>query len=192
MPDAGDSPGWYSGSASYLIVERLIKERSKTLRVVSPYITPYYAKMLIGASRGKEVRVITSDSDISKDALRMMGKRTGVGPYAKTASYFIALEAVLLLLKLYAAAFVVAPAFAVLVLLFSLRYASAGRRRLYVKVIGGRLVHEKLYISDSRAVVGSANLTYGGMHRNVEHLELINDSEKVKGLAGHFDSLWNE
>ena len=66
------------------------------------------------------------------------------------------------------------------------------RSNLRLKVVTDKFIHEKLYISDDNAIVGSANLTYAGMHKNIEHIELINEQDKVNQLSEHFDELWSK
>ncbi|MGI0133925.1 MAG: hypothetical protein ACREBW_03085, partial [Candidatus Micrarchaeaceae archaeon] len=51
----------YSGDSSYKFVDDLIKNRDKTLRIVSPYISNHYTRMLLGMKRRKDIRVITSN-----------------------------------------------------------------------------------------------------------------------------------
>ncbi|MDG6935722.1 MAG: NgoFVII family restriction endonuclease [Nitrososphaerota archaeon] len=187
----GSKKGWYSGKSSYKIVEKIIKERANSLLVISPYITTYYARMLLSASKRKEVRVITSDSPVTSEAMKMMARKSSASGYIKSALYLIVLDIVLLVIGLYYFALLFALAFAIFVVLAIRKRAASKSTRVYVKVSRGTSIHEKLYISDSVAVVGSANLTYFGMHRNVEHLEIVTDKDKITEMRRHFDSLWN-
>ncbi len=63
---------------------------------------------------------------------------------------------------------------------------------LKVKVAKGKFVHEKVYIGNDIAIVGSANLTYNGMHKNVEHIDVIKDDARIRQLREHFESLWRK
>jgi len=76
------------------------------------------------------------------------------------------------------------------VLLAYLRHKRANSN-LQVKVITERFVHEKLYISGNTAISGSANLTYNGMHKNIEHIEVTKDESKIREMRRHFESMWN-
>ena len=51
-------------------------------------------------------------------------------------------------------------------------------------------VHAKMYISGQMAMIGSANLTYSGMHRNIEHMSVIRSSREIGRLASQFWELW--
>ena len=65
-------------------------------------------------------------------------------------------------------------------------------KNITVKTTGEDFVHEKLYISDTVAIVGSANLTYAGMHKNVEHIQMVDDKNEITELKEHFNSLWSK
>jgi len=67
-----------------------------------------------------------------------------------------------------------------------------GAGNIEVRVSGGPFVHEKIYIGSDTAITGSANLTYSGMHRNIEHIEITHDPERIAELGRHFNGLWNE
>jgi hypothetical protein len=64
--------------------------------------------------------------------------------------------------------------------------------RLSVKVLSGtQLVHVKLYIVDDRvAFSGSANLTYSGMNRNIERMEMKTAAGEIQPEITAFSSLW--
>ncbi|MDE1811173.1 MAG: hypothetical protein KGH66_03965, partial [Candidatus Micrarchaeota archaeon] len=64
--------------------------------------------------------------------------------------------------------------------------------RLRVRIADKKFVHEKLYIGESTAITGSANLTFNGMHKNIEHIETTADPRKVQELTRHFDELWKQ
>ncbi|MGC8671522.1 MAG: phospholipase D-like domain-containing protein, partial [Candidatus Micrarchaeia archaeon] len=51
-------------------------------------------------------------------------------------------------------------------------------------------VHAKLYIGEAEALEGSANLTFSGMHKNIEQLRLVKSEEEIKALKAEFDKLW--
>jgi len=63
---------------------------------------------------------------------------------------------------------------------------------LLVKVVPAtQLVHVKPYVVDQRvAFTGSANLTYSGMNRNIERIEMKTTSSEVRTEIGVFASLW--
>jgi phosphatidylserine/phosphatidylglycerophosphate/cardiolipin synthase-like enzyme len=79
------------------------------------------------------------------------------------------------------------------ILLFGIllwKYTRGMNARLHLKVVSSDFIHEKLYISDTIAITGSANLTYSGMHRNIESINITKNLEEVERLKKHFDRLW--
>ncbi len=54
-------------------------------------------------------------------------------------------------------------------------------------------VHAKIYIADNeRAISGSANLTYSGLHSNVESLSIAETKEEVQQIEMEFRRIWME
>ncbi len=173
----------YTGRDCYTYVDKLIIS-SRELMIVSPYVDAYYADFLIGKSGGKNVMLLSSSME--KSAHKLFDK----GPHTLV---FWSITAILLLLdlsELYLGALTIAVAAA------SLFLAAASallllRRKNGIKIKRPKeFVHVKLYISESQAIQGSANLTYNGMHKNVEHIEVINDPEVIKLLRKDFMNLW--
>lgn len=182
-----DAVTGYEGADSYKHVDPLLNDRGTRLMLISPYVSPYYARMLLRVARRKRIRLITSDSKININALKVM--HAGSRPaYAKAMLYLLVLAVALYYFGLAAFAIAASAAFAALLIL--LLDASRNKSPIDVKVMGKVFVHEKAYISDSRAVVGSANLTYAGMHKNIEHIEVIEDPAEISRLASHFEQLW--
>ncbi len=174
----------HSGTNSYFQVEKLITS-SREVLIVSPYIDVHYAKFLLSNSRHKRIKVISSSID--KDAERILHhKRHGIT--------FILIT---LIVALLAWAY---NAVGELTLL-------TGAAALFVVVASGVLmlgpgngvpvrkpkgfVHTKLYIGDTHAIEGSANLTYKGMHENTEHISVIHDEETLAKLRDEFYKLWD-
>ncbi|MCL5430110.1 MAG: phospholipase D-like domain-containing protein [Candidatus Marsarchaeota archaeon] len=182
----------YSGDSSYKLIDQLIEERGGTLRVISPFISPSYARKLIKEASRKKVYVITSATgyDSNKQAAGMLlkkGKRYHIRPIFYMAMLFIA--GIYVGVYLFSALMVLAIAIAIFANYTMNRSRSSN---LNVKIARGKFVHEKLYLTDKSAIVGSANLTYAGTHKNIEHIELIKDRDKIREFSRHFESLWNE
>ena len=72
----------------------------------------------------------------------------------------------------------------------SVIYALRDDRSIELRVPKG-FVHAKMYIGEKTAIVGSANLTYAGMHQNVEHIDVIRDRGQIADLKKQFFSMWN-
>ena len=177
----------YSGSSAYLYIDKMIKNRESTLDIVCPFISAYYARMLMRQSSKKRIRIITSNSRITKQAAMMM-RKGGIDPvYIKMIVYTAILLAIFVLLDLY---FVYVAMIPVIMVLVAIPIFRMGRKRQIQVKTAHRFVHEKLYISSSYAITGSANLTYGGTHRNVEHISVVKDEEELDKLSAHFEELW--
>ena len=182
----------YSGDSSYRYINQLIGNRDRELMVISPYISNHYTRMLLKACGRKRIRIITSEISLGYRGSMLKGLRNrGLGGYMTAILYFAALDAIVIYLRLY---YIVGAT--TLLLLISLLLTMRRRRNIVknmmLKTTGEQFVHEKLYISDSMAIVGSANLTYAGMHRNIEHIEVIKDRNEIEELKRHFNSLWGK
>ncbi len=182
-------PESYSGSSTFKYIDPLIERGSGELIIVSPYIGGEYAEMLMRAGNRRRVRVITSRSSAEAAKRIMNGSMHNVWNAAKATLLF----AVAASIGIYAGITIVFEAAAVLALasfaLSAYRYKSKETSNISVRM-PERFVHEKMYISEDLAIVGSANLTYSGMHRNVEHIELIRDPDRIDALVRHFNDLW--
>lgn len=68
--------------------------------------------------------------------------------------------------------------------------------KLKVKILTDRRFHSKAYIfrgdESSSAIVGSSNLTYGGLVENLELNVMLKDSANVDALEIWFDNLWEQ
>ncbi|MFW9886763.1 MAG: helicase-related protein [Candidatus Thorarchaeota archaeon] len=68
--------------------------------------------------------------------------------------------------------------------------------KLQVRILTDRRFHSKAYIfrgeSSSSAIVGSSNLTYGGLVENLELNVVLKDSRNVDALEDWFDKLWEQ
>ena len=173
----------YSGRESYRYVERILRNE-RNLLIVSPYIDDYYAKYLVGHSRGKRIRILSSS--MQPGAARRL---RGGGPGLVT-KFLIVLASLNLLFYLAGAqvlAFLAVSSFAaVLSFMFSFRK----RSNISVRVPKD-FVHAKMYLGDGVAAVCSANLTYAGMHRNIEHIDVIRDRKRIGDLKRQFSEMWD-
>ncbi|MGC8496020.1 MAG: phospholipase D-like domain-containing protein [Candidatus Micrarchaeia archaeon] len=179
----------YSGSSSYKYIDRLISKSRKELLVISPYITDYYIKMLI--RKRKRAKIITSESSAAKGTIIGSLDKAYAKNYATWILYFAALFLILYYIGIFAFATLSLSACIAIAALLTYRYFKGTISPIKVKVIKGVFVHEKLYIGDNEAIVGSANMTYSGTHRNIEHIEVISDSNEIKKLRRHFYELWD-
>ena len=183
----------YSGDSSFKYVDPLLKNNDRELMIVSPYISDYYTKLLIKEAQHKSIRIITSENSLSyKDALLKNFVMKGMSAYIKGLVFFLILDLISIYLKFTYTTIILTVIFLVwmLILVFIYKRYKKTYSNLKVKVAKERFVHEKLYIGSNMAITGSANLTYNGMHKNVEHIEVIKDPNRIKVLKVHFESLW--
>ncbi len=180
----------HSGCDCHRYIEPLIRERAAELLVVSPYIDAHYARVLVDVGRRKRVRVITSAD--SEGALRRAIAGSGVGMlrHAKALLVIGAMAALTAFLGLYFLFIVLAALLAGIIGAGYIRHRRILGSNIRVRVARGMFVHEKLYISDGTAITGSANLTYSGLHRNMEHVEVTRKRERIGALRAHFRLLW--
>lgn len=176
-------PGSYYGKSAHKYVDKLLKAE-KDLLIVSPYIDDYYADYLARHSSGKTLHIISS-SIRGSAAKRLRGSRLG-DPFAAT---FLAASVNWLLFLVGAFNFYFAFA-SIASGIGLLALALSHKNRIYLK-IPKDFVHAKMYVGKSTAVEGSANLTYAGMHQNIENIRLITDPAEVDRLKRQFWTLWN-
>lgn len=178
-----ERPASYYGKRAHKYVDKLLKAE-KNLLIISPYIDDYYAEYLARHARGKSIHIISS-SIKSSAAKKLRGR--GVGN-SFTATFLAASVSYLLSLvgafNPYFAAATIVTGIALMAL------AMTHRNRIYLK-IPRDFVHAKMYAGESTAIEGSANLTYAGMHQNVESIRVISDPEEVDRLKRNFWTLWN-
>jgi len=174
----------YSGKDCHVYVEKLIRS-SKELMIVSPYVDSYYADFLRRNSSGKNIMLLSSSIDNS--ALKVMRAR----PHIFTISAILFVLVLLDISEYYVGilnmASILATAFFAAVLVVTLMIKGSGvkiRRPI-------DFVHMKMYISDNQAIHGSANLTFSGMYKNVEHIEVISDPNVIETFRKDFMKLWN-
>ena len=180
----------YSGDSSYKYVDRLIKGDSQEIGIISPYISDYYTKMLLKETGNKRIRVITSQSSLGyRDSTLGNFIIKGIKGYLKALLFFLILDAISIYLQFNYTTAIISAIIAITALLTYLRYRSQ-KSNLQVKVIRDRFVHEKVYLAENEAIIGSANLTYNGMHKNIEHIEVIKDRDRINGLKSHFEEMW--
>ncbi len=177
---------WYSGPSSHRQIDRLIKSKSKYLMVSTPYIDDYYLGVLNGVAKRKRVMLVSSKAS-EKRIRRFMANRVRRFAIEFFLVYLVVMLGWLIVLGGTAGNLIAYLPLAAAALAAVL----SKRKRLDVRIIGTGFVHEKLYITENLIITGSANLTYAGTHKNVEHIEIINDAEKIKGIKRHFDRLWS-
>jgi phosphatidylserine/phosphatidylglycerophosphate/cardiolipin synthase-like enzyme len=118
-------------------------------------------------------------------------RNRGLGGYLNAVLYFAILDLIVAYLRFFYIT-VIVTLLLLLALSFTVRRRRRIRKNIMLKTTGEDFVHEKLYISDSMAIIGSANLTYNGTHKNIEHIEIIRDRGEIDELKRHFNSMWGK
>jgi len=189
------------GTNSYKYINKLIKE-SKELSIISPYIDLYYAKYLLRHAKGKSIRILSSS--ISKDAKNTITKTHGLLSFLISALFLIAsglatfvyfpTNTHILIGLLLGTSFLiitVTSAIATFVYLFVYLTDRRLKKGIMLKV-PKRFIHAKLYIGDSYAIEGSANLTFAGTHENIEQIRVVKGQQEINELKREFERLWRE
>ncbi|MFP3279232.1 MAG: phospholipase D-like domain-containing protein [Candidatus Micrarchaeota archaeon] len=169
----------------YKHVEKLIR-RSKNLFIVSPYIDEYYARFLLKHARNKKIYIISSSPE--GKAKKMLTK--GSFP---SLTFLLSVIMFSLYYLLWLAGLSYIPILIIGSLFFALfivRLSTRKPKNIKLKV-PKEFIHAKFYVGDAEAITGSANLTYRGMHKNIEHLEISNDPNYIKKLKAEFWRMWN-
>lgn len=174
----------YYGKRAYKYVDKILKDE-KNLLIISPYIDDYYAAYLAAHSHGKKIYIISSS--ITASATKRLHRNDAFRSSITAIFLSVSVSWLLFLLDVFNPILAFAS-IAAGVLLVS--YSFMRRSNIYLK-IPKDFVHAKMYVGDSSAVEGSANLTYAGMHKNIESVRPISDPAEVDALKRQFWTLWN-
>ena len=181
---AASSPMHHTGSDCYRYVDELIRS-SREVMIISPFVDMYYAEFLARNSRGKRIMLLSSSID--RAAQKVLGR-------SRRPFMFLALAAALAILaasEYYAGILSTADVLASVFLTGVFAFFLLGTKSNVTVRKPFKFVHMKVYISETQAIQGSANLTYNGMHRNIEHVEVINDPDVIDQLRDDFMKLWD-
>ncbi|MCL4374135.1 MAG: phospholipase D-like domain-containing protein [Candidatus Marsarchaeota archaeon] len=182
-------PEQYSGAESFKHIDKLIASNDRELLIISPYISDYYTRKLLRQKR-KRIRVITSEGSVAKGKLLASLHKTQWRSYAQAIIYFAVLAGIFAYIRIAYAALASLAFVAGIAIVFAHNARKGSNSNIEVKSTGKQFIHEKMYIGDNIAIVGSANLTFSGMHKNIEHIEIISDAAYIAKLKSHFEVLW--
>ena len=180
---AGRKNERYYGKDTYRHFDKLLSRTGEIL-IVSPYIDAYYAKILVRKSRGRKIYLISSSPE--SGALKIIkGESASLVIVAYTA-----LSLLLFLLLLHLGIRNSLLFISLLPFLFGLYKAFTKRSKVRVK-LPKQFIHAKMYISKDMAITGSANITYNGMHKNLEQTEIVYNVDEISRLRKQFWRIWN-
>jgi phosphatidylserine/phosphatidylglycerophosphate/cardiolipin synthase-like enzyme len=143
-------------------IEKHLFCAKKYVCVCSPFISPSYTRrLLLLLSSGVKIRVITSDSD-NKDRDGAT-TRDLLKQAIKQPKDFLGRQK-----------------------------KDWIRPSLDYKVIQSDFIHAKIYVVDGElAMVGSCNLTHGGLWKNIEHLIITESTQEAKMIENDYERLWS-
>lgn len=187
----------YDGQNAGRVLLPLIHSARRQLFVCSPFIGPEYARLLVHKARsGVAVYVLTSSASENKthqEALAVLTSRSA--PMLHRSLILIAFGFLFLLFGLVRSSWALmylGAMFLAIGLVYSFRKLQAPRHQSGLQLrISRDFVHAKIYGADGViAATGSPNLTFSGLNRNVEHLEVFEEPE-ASPLINSFYELWN-
>jgi phosphatidylserine/phosphatidylglycerophosphate/cardiolipin synthase-like enzyme len=184
MASPGNPNSYYIGQECYKPVEKLISDGKEVL-IVSPYMDSYYAKFLIEKASGRKIRIISSSMD--SEAMKILKRKRPLGPLLAGLVIILSLDYLAYTVGKFSFGF----GFLSLLLVISCLLIFKFKKYEVEVKIPREFVHAKMYINEREAIHGSANLTYNGMHKNVEHIEVTREKERVEKLREEFFRLWN-
>ncbi len=172
-----------------------MRNASKRLWIVSPWLSPQYVKMAIDKKKdGVDVKIITTNNYVvgHKEALKeIIEKKKDI--VKKENRALTHLGKALIVLGLLGAIFSI---FAIVLFVLGIALFLIGRERarvyfqakigddnLIVYSFSAHPLHAKLYIADSKIMVGSANLTDAGLIKNTESMAIIENAELCEKIA---------
>jgi phosphatidylserine/phosphatidylglycerophosphate/cardiolipin synthase-like enzyme len=179
-----DGNRYVHGRESYRYVEKLIRSGNEVC-IVSPYIDPYYAAFIRKNAHARRFYVVSSSLD--RGAARILTSRSSPIGVVLFATLVLCIDYAVSVLGFLSAAILLLSA-SVIFLRFAV-FKVFGRNMISLRM-PKNFVHAKIYVSDRMAINGSANLTYRGMHSNIEHIEITTEKAAVEKLRREFWDLW--
>jgi len=197
------------GKAVGHVFEDLLISAKRRLWVVSPWISPEYADLILKKkAEGVDVQVITTNdyrNTKHRETLRrLMETKTEINQGSlrgKVIALVLGVFAVLLI-ALNPTAVTGGIAFLILICAGVVGWLSLTKSRIYwASAIGdeneklivcdklSRFTHSKIYIIDDTGAVGSANLTRSGLWNNLETLVIMRDKNTVNQPARIFHNV---
>lgn len=195
------------GKAVGHVFEDLLISAKHRLWVVSPWISPEYADLILKKkAEGVDVQVITTNdyrNTKHRETLRrLMETKTEIKQGSLRGKVIALVLGVLAVLLIALNPTAVTGGIALLILICAgvagwlsltksrVYWASAiGNEKLIVCDRLSRFTHSKIYIIDDTGAVGSANLTRSGLWNNLETLVIMRDKNTVNRLAEIFHNV---
>lgn len=177
------------------VLEDIILGAKKKLWVISPWVSPKYADILIDKSKkGVDVKLLTSNDFSNSSHKKSLAKMIDFQrELKKKPAYLSGILAFLFLalsfINIYFLAFNLVPIF----VFFRYGLVSVARPKVNIILFDKKkqLTHSKIYILDNISATGSVNLTNQGMWRNIETITVIKDKEITNEIEKVFNNMEN-
>jgi len=209
----------YIGREHGLQILKAIKNAKKSVKIVSPYLSPSYLEKLVKLNKkGVQITLITSDeleqgrgaysdfknSDVIKrKKIKIQGakdkKRKGI-----FISIGILMASSLFLMFSLLSLFFISAVIGIGVLIYSYstkfysyEYYSLFKLKIFDSTSGKKpystnLIHSKIFIIDEEtAFLGSANFTYSGFKTHYETVIKVEDKKAIKDISREIENLFN-
>ncbi len=175
------------------VLEDILLSAKTRLWVVSPWISPKYANILVKkASEGVNVKLLTSNDFSNKTHRNSVSnmitfKRKIKRSPAYLSIIFTFLFLALASIELFWLALTVVPIF--IFLRYGITFVAEPKLQITIFDKRKEFTHSKIYISDHISATGSANLTESGLWRNVETIVVMRDPEVTEDISKVFHNM---
>jgi len=209
----------YIGRKQGLQILNAVKNAKKSVKIVSPYLSPGYLEELVNLrKKGVQITLITSDNleqgrgDYStfkhSDIIKQKKTFNQQAKEKKTRGFIISIAILImsgffLLLSLSFLFFILALiGVGILIYSYSIKFYSYEYYSLFrLKVFDSKwcknpystnLVHSKIFVIDeSTLFLGSANFTYSGFKIHYETIIQVKDKKSIKDISEEVENLFN-
>jgi len=186
------------GRAVGHILEDLIGSAKQRIYIVSPWISPKYAELLLKKrEKGCDVFLITTNDSSNTQHLHslqiLLEKNVEASKFKRYTKYLFALSIFFLLLGILSPFSFILAIFVlgICVYLFFQKEKVSFSFKIPMIVYNkdNDFTHSKLYILDDTAVISSANFTESGLWKNIEEVVVFSDKQTVDEIVGIFNRI---
>jgi len=186
------------GRAVGHILEDLIGSAKQRIYIVSPWVSPKYAELLLKKKeKGCDVFLVTTN-DISNSqhlhSLKILLEKNVEAPkFRKYLKHFFALSVLFMLFGIFLPFFFILSIFMFVVSFYLFFQKEKVNFSFKIPMIvynkDNDFTHSKLYILDDIAVISSANFTESGLWKNIEEIVVFSDKQTVDEIVGIFNRM---
>jgi phosphatidylserine/phosphatidylglycerophosphate/cardiolipin synthase-like enzyme len=186
------------GRAVGHILEDLIGSAKQRIYVVTPWISPKYAELLLKKKeKGCDVFLITTNDTSNTQHFHslqiLLEKNVEAPKFKKNAKYLFAISIFFMLLGIFLSFSFILGAFLLGIYIYLFfqkeRVSFSFKIPMIVYNKDYDFTHSKLYILDDIAVISSANFTESGLWKNIEEIVVFSDKQTVDEIVGVFNRI---